>query len=123
MAERREPERNLCWELGLVQQVKNGEAICGDTAAVSWDHDDVQIVLSDGLGSGIQASIASTLTTALVSAMSRSRYSVQLRLPLAAISSSFFRSIKKKSSRMKSSKSLAVNSATCLTCCRSFSRA
>ena len=77
MAERREPERNLCWELGLVQQVKNGEAICGDTAAVSWDHDDVQIVLSDGLGSGIQASIASTLTTALVSAMSRSRFSIE----------------------------------------------
>ena len=44
---------------------------------MSWDHDDVQIVLSDGLGSGIQASIASTLTTALVSAMSRSRFSIE----------------------------------------------
>ena len=77
MAEWRESERKLCWEIGIVQQSKNGEIVCGDTAAVSWDHDDVQIVLSDGLGSGIQASIASLLTTALVSAMSRSRFLIE----------------------------------------------
>ena len=77
MAEWRESERKLCWEIGIVQQSKNGEIVCGDTAAVSGDHDDVQIVLSDGLGSGIQASIASLLTTALVSAMSRSRFLIE----------------------------------------------
>lgn len=77
MAEWREAERKLCWEIGIVQQAKNGEIVCGDTARVSWDHDDVQIVLSDGLGSGIQASIASLLTAALVSAMSRSRFPVE----------------------------------------------
>jgi hypothetical protein len=77
MTERRDAERVLCWEIGIIQQPKNGESICGDTTAVSWDHDDVQIVLSDGLGSGIQASIASSLTSALVSAMSRSLFSVE----------------------------------------------
>ena len=77
MAERREAERKLCWEIGVVQQAKSGESICGDTAAVSGERDDVQVVLSDGLGSGIQASIASTLTTALVSAISRSRFSIE----------------------------------------------
>ena len=59
----------------------------------------------------------------LLGAISLSRYSVQLFVPLAAISSSFFRSMKKKSSRMKSSKSFAVYSATCLTCWRSTGRA
>jgi len=77
MAERRESERELCWEIGIVQQAKNGEIVCGDTARVSRERDDVQIVLSDGLGSGIQASIASSLTTALVSAMSRRLFSVE----------------------------------------------
>ena len=77
MAEQREAERTLCWEIGFVQQAKSGEVICGDTAAVSGNHDDVQVVLSDGLGSGIQASIASSLTAALVSAMSRSLFSVE----------------------------------------------
>ena len=77
MTEQREPERQLCWEIGIVQQAKNGEIICGDTAAVSRTHDDVQIVLSDGLGSGIQACIASTLTVALVSAMSRSLFPIE----------------------------------------------
>lgn len=77
MAERREEGGKLCWEIGIVQQAKNGEIVCGDTASVSWEHDDVQIVLSDGLGSGIQASVASTLTAALVSGMSRSRFPVE----------------------------------------------
>ena len=77
MAERREAERTLCWEIGFVQQAKNGEVICGDTAAVSGNHDDVLVVLSDGLGSGIQASIASSLTAAVVSAMSRSLFPVE----------------------------------------------
>jgi len=77
MAEWREADGKLCWELGIVQQEKNGESVCGDTARVSWDDDDVQIVLSDGLGSGIQASIASLLTASMVSAMSRSRFPVE----------------------------------------------
>ena len=77
MAEWREADEKLCWEIGIVQQAKNGEIICGDTVSVLRDHDDVQIVLSDGLGSGIQASIASVLTASLVSAMSRSRFSVE----------------------------------------------
>ena len=77
MTERREAERALCWEIGVVQQAKNGESICGDTAAVSGERDEVQVVLSDGLGSGIQASIASSLTAALISGMSRSLFSVE----------------------------------------------
>ena len=59
----------LCWELGIAQQNKHGEGICGDSVVVSRSGDGVQIVLSDGLGSGIQANIASTLTTALLSGL------------------------------------------------------
>ena len=59
----------LCWELGIAQQNKHGEGICGDSVVVSRSGDGVQIVLSDGLGSGIQANIASTLTAALLSGL------------------------------------------------------
>ncbi len=62
-------EENLCWEIGLVQQNKHGNTVCGDQVVISREGDRVRLVLSDGLGSGIQACIASTLTSTLVSGL------------------------------------------------------
>ena len=69
-------DQNLCWEIGIVRQMKHGEAICGDTATVKRSRDRVQLVLADGLGSGIQAAIASTLTSALVSQLTEAGFPV-----------------------------------------------
>ena len=77
MTDRRALEQNLCWEIGIVQQPKNGEIICGDSISVTRDRDRVQIVLSDGLGSGVQANIASTLTSSLVSALTQNAFPIE----------------------------------------------
>lgn len=69
MAERAHLDAGLCWELGAVQQNKHGNSVCGDSLAVSREGDALRLVLSDGLGSGIQANIASTLTAALLDGM------------------------------------------------------
>ena len=71
MAEKTRLEENLCWEIGVVQQCKNGQPVCGDRVLVSREDDRVQIVLSDGLGSGTQANIASTLTATLFSGLTK----------------------------------------------------
>ena len=71
MAERNHLEENLCWEIGTIQQCKHGESLCGDHFVVSREHDRIQIVLSDGLGSGVQANIASTLTATLISGLTK----------------------------------------------------
>ena len=62
-------KQNLCWDIGIAQQNKHGETICGDSVVVSRNGEHVRIVLSDGLGSGIQANIASTLTSTLISGL------------------------------------------------------
>ena len=59
----------LCWEIGLAQQNKHGQILCGDSVVVSHNGDRVQIVLSDGLGSGGEANIASTLTSSVLSGL------------------------------------------------------
>ena len=64
MTERLDPA--LCWELGLVQQIKHGERICGDWVVSSRQGGSLRLVLSDGLGSGVQANIAATLTATLL---------------------------------------------------------
>lgn len=67
MAESERLESNLCWEIAVVQQNKHDEKVCGDHVVVSRDGDRVRVVLSDGLGSGVQANIASTLTATILS--------------------------------------------------------
>ena len=71
MAEEARLEEKLCWEFGVVQQNKNGQPVCGDRILVSREDDRVQIVLSDGLGSGTQANIASTLTASLIAGLTK----------------------------------------------------
>ena len=77
MAEQNRLEENLCWEIGIVQQNKRDNTVCGDRVAVTREGDRVQIVLSDGLGSGVQANIASTLTSKLVSGLTKRGFSLE----------------------------------------------
>ena len=71
------PEAALCWELGVVQQPKQGETVCGDRIAVFRENDRLRLVLSDGLGSGIQAGIASTLTATLLAGLTERGVSLE----------------------------------------------
>lgn len=77
MSDGKRLEQNLCWEIGIVQQRKHGEVICGDNVTVRKHGDRVQIVLADGLGSGIQANIAATLTSTLVSELTEAGVSTE----------------------------------------------
>ncbi|PMQ02022.1 MAG: stage II sporulation protein [Dictyoglomus sp. NZ13-RE01] len=48
---------------------KEGEEVCGDTIKIKRDEKKVAITVSDGLGSGIKASILSTLTASMATTM------------------------------------------------------
>ena len=57
------------YEFGLRQINKKGEELCGDSVEFSLKPAWATLVLSDGLGSGVKASILSTLTTRIASRM------------------------------------------------------
>lgn len=57
------------FEYGFRQINKKGEELCGDSVAFSVRPDWATLVLSDGLGSGVKASILSTLTTRIATRM------------------------------------------------------
>lgn len=61
---------NLCCEIGYKSINHFGEQLCGDHVdIVEQDEDSSVIVLADGLGSGVKASILSTLTSKIISTM------------------------------------------------------
>ncbi len=61
---------NLCTEIGYKSVNHFGEELCGDHVDIIDEGDDSQvIVLADGLGSGVKASILSTLTSKIISTM------------------------------------------------------
>ncbi len=61
---------DLCVEIGYKSINHYGEQLCGDHVdIVEPSEDSVVIVLSDGLGSGVKASILSTLTSKIISTM------------------------------------------------------
>ena len=61
---------DLCAEIGYKSINHYGEQLCGDHVDVVETGDDsTVIVLSDGLGSGVKASILSTLTSKIISTM------------------------------------------------------
>ncbi len=61
---------NLCAEIGYKSINHYGEQLCGDHVdIVEPDQNSTVIVLSDGLGSGVKASILSTLTSKIISTM------------------------------------------------------
>ena len=61
---------DLCADIGYKSINHYGEQLCGDHVDVVEPSDDsTVIVLSDGLGSGVKASILSTLTSKIISTM------------------------------------------------------
>ncbi len=61
---------NLCADIGYRSLNKEGEQLCGDNVmVVPQNENSTVIVLADGLGSGVKASILSTLTSKILSTM------------------------------------------------------
>lgn len=61
---------NLCAEVGWKSINHEGEQLCGDHVDIVNQGENSQvIVLADGLGSGVKASILSTLTSKIISTM------------------------------------------------------
>ena len=60
---------DLCLEYGCSSLNKYGEELCGDQVELCQNDDWTTLVLADGLGSGVKASILSTLTSKIISTM------------------------------------------------------
>ena len=61
---------NLCADIGFKSINHYGEQLCGDHVdIVEQNENSTVIVLADGLGSGVKASILSTLTSKIISTM------------------------------------------------------
>ena len=61
---------NLCADIGYKSIYHYGEELCGDHVDIVEENENsTVIVLADGLGSGVKASILSTLTSKIISTM------------------------------------------------------
>ena len=61
---------DLCAEIGFKSINHVGEELCGDHVdVVEETENSTVVVLADGLGSGVKASILSTLTSKIISTM------------------------------------------------------
>ena len=56
-------------DYGAASLNKYGEVVCGDVTRIKKKADAFEMVLSDGLGSGIHANILASLTATIVSTM------------------------------------------------------
>lgn len=68
---------DLCADIGYKSVNHVGEQLCGDHVDVINNENDQVIVLADGLGSGVKASILSTLTSKIISTMLAEGLSVE----------------------------------------------
>lgn len=59
----------LTCQIDFAKKNKQGEEICGDSICVKKDQKEFVASISDGLGSGVKASILSTLTTSMATTM------------------------------------------------------
>ena len=53
---------DLCADIGYKSILHAGEQLCGDHVDIASDDYSTVVVLADGLGSGVKASILSTMT-------------------------------------------------------------
>ena len=60
---------DLCADIGYRSINHYGEELCGDHVDVVGNENSTTIVLADGLGSGVKASILSTLTSKIISTL------------------------------------------------------
>lgn len=69
---------DLCADIGFKSINHEGEQLCGDHIDIVEQGEDSQIiVLADGLGSGVKASILSTLTSKIISTMMSEGLSIE----------------------------------------------
>jgi serine phosphatase RsbU (regulator of sigma subunit) len=58
---------NLSLDIGISSMAKKNEELCGDVVEIKKGPDSTVVVLSDGLGSGVKASILASLTAKIAS--------------------------------------------------------
>jgi hypothetical protein len=69
---------NLCADIGYRSVNHYGEELCGDHVdVIEQDQNSIVVVLADGLGSGVKASILSTLTSKIISTMMSEGLSIE----------------------------------------------
>lgn len=69
---------NLCADIGWKSLNHVGEQLCGDhIEIIETDDDSIVLVLADGLGSGVKASILSTLTSKIIATMTSQGISLE----------------------------------------------
>ncbi len=69
---------NMCTDVGHVSINKYGEQLCGDHVEIApQGRNSTVVVLADGLGSGVKASILSTLTSKIISTMMANSLTVE----------------------------------------------
>lgn len=69
---------NLCADIGYNSLYKYGEQLCGDHIdVVDQGENSTVVVLADGLGSGVKASILSTLTSKIISTMMTANMNIE----------------------------------------------
>ena len=69
---------NLCADIGWKSLIKYGEQLCGDHIdIINMGDNSSVVVLADGLGSGVKASILSTLTSKIIATMTSEGISIE----------------------------------------------